>query len=535
MWLIGSAALSRSLLYRIGSAALLLAGLAALAFVPSNQELASSSSFTPRPTAAVLRSAPPPGLEGHRLQRSRPAPPPRQRALRSTGLLSADDSEAIPWPALTGLACLWITAVAAWRLLRTPPPGDPAAFAVFAVTGAVALRPGAGAAPPASFRTVSILNPTLGSLGARRSTALNALKTGIVGLPNVGKSTLFNALTGGVTAEAANYPFCTIDPNVGIVEVPDKRLTALATLSSSQKVVPATLEFVDIAGIVKGASKGEGMGNKFLSNIRECDAVVHVVRCFEDENVIHVSGKVDPVSDMDVINLELVFADLEQVERRRDRAAKDKKATATEKSALDKVYDALQAGLPARSAQLSEDERASIRSLMLLTQKPMIYAANVPEDSLGTGNELLARVKAQAAIEGAPVVVVSAQLEAELVELSKDERLEMLQSLGVDEENCGLKALVRAAYGILGLQTYFTTGQQESRAWTIRSGMTAPQAAGVIHGDFERGFIRAETIAYSDLIQCGSEKRAREAGKLRSEGKEYVVQEADVMHFLFNV
>eukprot|EP00667_Euglena_gracilis_P007276 EG_transcript_7356 len=425
-----------------------------------------------------------------------------------------------------------------WLARRLLSPGA-SAVAIFPVTGlATAPMASAGLSPLSGPRPA---RPTLGSLlptiaaSGRPSMALGALKTGIVGLPNVGKSTLFNALTGGVTAEAANYPFCTIDPNIGVVEVPDRRLTTLATISGSQRIVPATLEFVDIAGIVKGASKGEGMGNKFLSNIRECDAIVHVVRCFEDENVIHVSGQVDPVSDMDIINLELIFADLEQVERRRERAAKDKKASEAEKAALEKLFTTLEAGRPARQAGLTEDERFSIKSLGLLTLKPMLYAANVPEDSLAEGNELLARVKVQAATEGAPVIVVSAQLEAELVELSKDERIEMLNSLGVDEENCGLKALVREAYSALGLQTYFTTGVQESRAWTVRKGATAPQAAGVIHGDFERGFIRAETIAFRDLVDLGSEKKAREAGKVRSEGKEYIVQEADVMHFLFNV
>jgi len=369
----------------------------------------------------------------------------------------------------------------------------------------------------------------------RRSTALNALKTGIVGLPNVGKSTLFNALTGGVTAEAANYPFCTIDPNVGIVEVPDKRLTVLTEISQSEKTLPATLEFVDIAGIVKGASKGEGMGNKFLSNIRECDAIVHVVRCFKDDNVIHVNGKVDPVDDMDVINLELVFADLEQVEKRLERARKDRKASEIEKQALEKAYAVLEEGRPARAAGLTEEEWFSIKSLGLLTGKKMIYAANVPEEDLAEGNEMVKKVKAMADEQGCSVILVSAQLEAELVELEREERIEMLESVGVDEENCGLKALVREAYKVLGLQTYFTTGKTETRAWTIKVGYTAPQAAGVIHGDFERGFIRAETISYNDLVECGSEKDAKAAGKVRSEGKDYVVQEADCMHFLFNV
>ena len=330
-------------------------------------------------------------------------------------------------------------------------------------------------------------------------------------------------------------PTSTIDPNVGIVTVPDKRLQVLSDLSKSEKILPATIEFVDIAGIVKGASKGEGMGNKFLSNIRMCDSIVHVVRCFEDDNVIHVDGRVDPVADMEIINLELIFADIDVVEKRREKLAKDKKPNEDEKRAVEALYTTLEQGLPARKANLSKEELFSVKSLGLLTLKPMIYAANVPEDALVDGNELSSKLVAEAEKQGCAVVLMSAQLEAELVELSQEERLEMLESIGVDDENCGLKALVRTSFKQLGLQTYFTTGVQETRAWTIRIGDTAPQAAGVIHGDFERGFIRAETMAYEDLVACGSEKEAKAAGKLRSEGKEYVVNEGDVLHFLFNV
>jgi len=370
---------------------------------------------------------------------------------------------------------------------------------------------------------------------ASRHTVVMKLKTGIVGMPNVGKSTLFNALTKAQNAEAANFPFCTIEPNTGVVPVPDLRLDKLGEISSSAKVVPAVLEFVDIAGLVKGASEGEGLGNKFLANIRECDAIIHVVRCFEDENVIHVSGTVDPLDDIEVINLELALADLAQVEKRNQKVVKDKNANPDERKALEKLLPALDEGLPARKVELTEEEDKSIRSLGLLTRKPVIYATNVADEDLATGNEMAEKVKAYAEEEGAGTVLVSAQVEAELVELSEEEGADFLESLDVDPEKVGLKALIRAAYGLLGLQTYFTSGPTETRAWTIRVGTKAPQAAGVIHNDFERGFIRAECISYDDLVETGSEKAAKEKGLLRSEGKEYVVEDGDVILFKFNV
>lgn len=361
------------------------------------------------------------------------------------------------------------------------------------------------------------------------------LKTAIVGLPNVGKSTLFNALTGGESAQAANFPFCTIEPNTGIVEVPDERLLRLTELYESQKTVAATLEFVDVAGLVKGASKGEGLGNKFLANIRECDAVVHVVRCFEDDNVIHVDGSVDPLRDIEVISLELSLADLEQVDKRLQKCRKDKKTAQVEIDALDKLLVGLEDGQPARLVDLTPEEEKAVRSLGLLTRKPVIYAANVPDTDLAEGNELVSKVKDFAAAEGNSVVVVSAQVEAELAQLELAEKLEFLAELGVPEGSTGLEALVRSAYALLGLQTYFTAGPQEARAWTIRKGMRAPEAAGVIHNDFERGFIRAETMSYDVIIAEGSEKAAKEKGLLRSEGKDYEVQDGDVMLFRFNV
>lgn len=361
------------------------------------------------------------------------------------------------------------------------------------------------------------------------------LQTAIVGLPNVGKSTLFNALTESQGAEAANYPFCTIESNVGIVTVPDEKLLKLAELNKSQKTVPATLEFVDVAGLIKGASKGEGLGNKFLASIRQADAVVHVVRCFEDDDVIHVDGTVNPIRDAELINLELAFADLDQVENRLLRVKKDKKADPAEARALEKVKEVLEADRPARFAELDEEEEKAIKSLGLLTRKKMIYAANVADSDLAEGNEMVDKLRELAESEGAKVVVVSAQVEAELVELSDEERADFLESLGVSLENSGLRALVREAYDLLQLQTYYTSGPQESRAWTIRKGWTAPKAAGVIHNDFERGFIRAETISYNDLIECGSEAAAKAKGLLRSEGKEYIVQEGDVILFRFNV
>lgn len=361
------------------------------------------------------------------------------------------------------------------------------------------------------------------------------LKTAIVGLPNVGKSTLFNALTGGESAQAANFPFCTIEPNTGIVEVPDPRLLQLTELYEPQKTVAATLEFVDVAGLVKGASKGEGLGNKFLANIRECDAVVHVVRCFEDENVIHVDGSVDPLRDIEVISLELSLADLEQVDKRLQKCKKDKKTEPQELSALEKLLVGLEDGKPARLVELTDEEEKAVRSLGLLTRKPVIYAANVPDTDLADGNNLVNQVKAFAADEGNSVVVVSAQVEAELAQLELAEKFEFLEELGVPEGSTGLEALVRAAYSLLGLQTYFTAGPSEVRAWTIKKGMRAPQAAGVIHNDFERGFIRAETMSFDVIMSEGSEKAAKEKGLLRSEGKDYVVADGDVMLFRFNV
>lgn len=362
------------------------------------------------------------------------------------------------------------------------------------------------------------------------------LRAGIVGLPNVGKSTLFNAVVANAKAQAANFPFCTIEPNVGIVAVPDRRLDALAELSKSDKIVPAKVEFVDIAGLVKGASQGEGLGNQFLSHIREVDAIVHVVRCFDDDDIVHVAGKVDPASDIETISLELILADLGQVEKRLDRAkktARGNKEAQVEVDALEKVRVLLEDGKAARLVDLTEEEATSIKGLGLLSQKPTIFAANVSDEDLATGNQYVEMVKTIAAAENARVVTVSAQVESELVELSPADRQEFLASLGVEEG--GLQSLIQATYNLLGLQTYFTTGKQETRAWTITVGMSAPQAAGVIHSDFERGFIRAETIGYSELLTAGSIKNAREKGVLRSEGKDYIVREGDVMEFLFNV
>lgn len=371
------------------------------------------------------------------------------------------------------------------------------------------------------------------------STTLNMkLQTAIVGLPNVGKSTLFNALTETQGAEAANYPFCTIEPNTGIVSVPDPKIEVLSEINKSVKSVPTTLEFVDVAGLVKGASAGEGLGNQFLATIRQCDAIVHVVRCFEDENVIHVDGSVDPVRDAELINLELAFADLDTVEKRLLRIKKDLKsgkADPAEGTALEKIYEVLSKDEPARNAELDEAEEEAIKSFGLLTRKKMIYAANVADGDLADGNEMVEKLNALAEKEGANVVLVSAQVEAELVELEAEDRVDFLESLGVTINDCGLRALVREVYDILQLQTYYTSGETETRAWTIKKGWTAPKAAGVIHGDFEKGFIRAETISYDDLVEAGSEAACKETGKLRSEGKDYVVQEGDVILFRFNV
>ena len=362
------------------------------------------------------------------------------------------------------------------------------------------------------------------------------LQAGIVGLPNVGKSTLFNALVANAKAEAANFPFCTIEPNVGVVSVPDDRLGILAKISQSVKIIPTRMEFVDIAGLVKGASQGEGLGNQFLANIREVDAIVHVVRCFDDDDIIHVSGSVDPERDIEVINLELALADLSQVEKRLERAkkqAKGNKDQQVEIEVLEKIIALLNEGKPARNLKLTEEEELLIKPLGLLTRKPIIFAANVSEEDLASGNDWVKQVEAIATQEGAKVVIVSAQVEAELLELPEEEQLDYLASLGATEG--GLKSLIKATYELLGLRTYLTTGPQETRAWTIQAGMKAPQAAGVIHTDFERGFIRAETVAFNDLVATGGMQAAKEKGLVRSEGKEYVVQEGDVLLFRFNV
>ena len=361
------------------------------------------------------------------------------------------------------------------------------------------------------------------------------MKIGIVGLPNVGKSTLFNSIT-NAGAECANYPFCTIEPNVGVVPVPDERLDVLGKMYDTEKITHAIIEFVDIAGLVKGASKGEGLGNKFLSHIRETDSIVEVVRCFDDSNIVHVDGSVDPIRDIETINLELVLADLETVNKRIERAAKlakgDKKYFA-EEDLFKKIRDHLEAGKPARTLDLNDDEKEIVKDAFLLTMKPILYVANVSEKDIGTENDYVKKVKEYAKAEGSDVVPLCVKIEEELSSLEGEEKQEMLEAMGLDES--GLDKVIKASYDLLGLMSFLTAGKKEVRAWTIKKGTKAPQAAGKIHTDFERGFIKAEIVSYDDLVRLGSYQKAKEAGLIRLEGKDYVMQDGDIVEFKFNV